>query len=41
MIAEGNSADEVVSAIENGEAATISEDEVSGINAGSRINLTV
>ncbi len=41
MIAKGNSADEVVSAIENGEAAKISEDEVSGKNAGSRINLTV
>ena len=41
LIAEGNSEDEVVSSIENGEAATISEDEVSGKNAGSRINLTV
>ena len=35
------SEDEVVSSIENGEAATISENKVGGINAGSRINLTV
>ena len=41
MLAEGNSADEVVSAIANGKAEMISENEISGIDAGSRINLTV
>ena len=41
MLAEGNSADEVVSAIANGKAETISENEISGIDAGNRINLTV
>lgn len=41
MLAEGGSADEVVSAIENGETKTVSEIAVGGIDVGNRINLTV